>query len=72
MPEPGHLHASTPAGNRAEWAARRHQPGSPLRDTRGALARARALRAALRAGVPLADVIAAGAPPVDVGQGTLW
>lgn len=40
--------------NAHDWATRRHTPGSPLRDTRGSLGRARALRAAVRADQDLA------------------
>ncbi len=69
---PAHLHPSDPGDNRRQWAARRHVPGNPLRDTRGARARALAVRTALLAGVSLQDAIAAGTPAVDLGQSTLW
>lgn len=69
---PAHLHPSDPGDNRRQWAARRHVPGSPLRDTRGARTRALAVRAALLSGESVRDAIAAGTPAVDVGQGTLW
>jgi hypothetical protein len=69
---PEHLHPSDPGGNRREWSARRGNPGSPLRDVRGARRRATAAREALRAGTGLAEAIDAGRPAVDVGQGTLW
>lgn len=69
---PEHLHPSDPGDNRRQWASRRHVPGSPLRDTRGARTRALAVRSALLAGESVDDAIAAGVPAVDVGQGTLW
>lgn len=43
-----HLRLGTNGDNAHDWATRRHTLGSPLRDTRGALGRARALRAAAR------------------------
>ncbi len=71
--QPAHLRLGTAAENRAEWVARRRDPGSPLADLRGPAGRSRAIGAAIRAG--LADgeseveiaarveaVIAAGRP----------
>ena len=57
---PGHVTASTPAANRAEWATRRGLAGSPLGDARGPLERSRAIRAQLLAGGDLNEVLAAG------------
>ncbi|MBW0256335.1 MULTISPECIES: hypothetical protein [unclassified Cellulomonas] len=69
---PEHLHATDQTGNRREWAARRHQLGSPLRDVRGSRGRAVAVRDAVRAGDNVAAAIAAGVRPIDAGQGVLW
>jgi len=69
---PDHLVASSPAQNLAEWAARRHQLGSPLRDARGAAGRARALRTAARTGANLDQAAAVGLRPIDRDQGMLW
>ncbi|WP_147794738.1 hypothetical protein [Cellulomonas sp. Y8] len=69
---PSHLHPSDQTGNRREWAARRQQIGSPLRDVRGSRGRAVAVRDAVRAGDDPAAAIAAGLRPVDAGQGVLW
>lgn len=54
----GHLQARTNADNRREWAQRRHSPGNPLRDVRGARGRAEAIRDAARH----------SGDPVTVGQ----
>lgn len=48
--QPTHLRLGTPAENRAEWLARRRDPGSPLADLRGPAHRSRAIGAAIRAG----------------------
>ncbi|MFI0818244.1 hypothetical protein ACH4TX_16070 [Streptomyces sp. NPDC021098] len=48
--QPAHLRLGTPAENRAEWLARRRDPGSPLADLRGPAGRSRAIGAAIRAG----------------------
>jgi hypothetical protein len=48
--QPTHLRLGTPAENRAEWLARRCDPGSPLADLRGPAGRSRAIGAAIRAG----------------------
>ncbi|GAA3612356.1 hypothetical protein [Microlunatus ginsengisoli] len=63
-----HLRAGSNADNAHDWSTRRHTPGSPLRDTRGALGRARAIRAAARADQDLAAAAAAGLRPVDRDQ----
>lgn len=66
-----HLRPGTNAHNSHDWATRRHTPGSPLRDTRGALGRARALRAAARSGEDLEAVVSAGLSQLDRDQPTL-
>ncbi|MEV0281458.1 hypothetical protein AB0I22_34450 [Streptomyces sp. NPDC050610] len=48
--QPTHLRLGTPKQNRAEWLARRRDPGSPLADLRGPAGRSRAIGAAIRAG----------------------
>lgn len=48
--QPLHLRLGTPAENRAEWLARRRNPGSPLADLRGPAGRSRAIGAAIRTG----------------------
>lgn len=48
--QPTHLRLDTAAENRAEWLARRKDPGSPLADLRGPARRSRAIGAAIRAG----------------------
>jgi hypothetical protein len=62
---PAHLRPSTATQNRAEWAARRDRPGGPLRDLRGALGRARAIRDAARSGASVQDAADRGTRPVD-------
>ncbi|KOU85346.1 hypothetical protein ADK94_16260 [Streptomyces sp. XY593] len=47
--QPAHLRLGTAAENRAEWVARRRDPGSPLADLRGPAGRSRAIGAAIRA-----------------------
>ncbi|WP_402377953.1 hypothetical protein [Isoptericola rhizosphaerae] len=69
---PAHLTPSSPALNRAEWASRRHVPGGPLRDVRGARGRAHELRDAAKAGASIAETMSAGLRCVDRGQGRLW
>ncbi|MFD0370821.1 hypothetical protein [Streptomyces sp. NPDC127114] len=49
--QPAHLRLGTAAENRAEWVARRRDPGSPLADLRGPAGRSRAIGAAIRAGL---------------------
>ncbi|WSY36742.1 HNH endonuclease [Streptomyces sp. NBC_00887] len=48
--QPTHLRLGTAAENRAEWLARRRDPGSPLADVRGPAGRSRAIGAAIRGG----------------------
>lgn len=48
--QPTHLRLGTAAENRAEWLARRRDPGSPLADLRGPAGRSRAIGTAIRAG----------------------
>ena len=69
---PAHWKPSTPRENRAEWAARRHRLGSPLRDKRGARGRALAIRAALLAGEGPDAIAAQGLQPTDRDQLPLW
>ncbi|WP_245570004.1 HNH endonuclease [Acidipropionibacterium thoenii] len=69
---PAHLRSGTDATNRAEYQARAGTPGSPLNDTRGARARAEALRAAARQGQDLNSAIAAGLSALDRDQPGLW
>lgn len=69
---PEHWKASTHADNKRQWAMRRHQVGGPLRDTRGARARALAIRTAVLAGRPLPTVLADGVRPLDRDQLPLW
>jgi hypothetical protein len=69
---PAHWCESTHAANRREWATRRHQLSGPLRDLRGARGRAVAIRDAVRAGRPLAAVLAAGVSPLDRDQLALF
>lgn len=63
-----HLRLGTNGDNAHDWATRRHTPGSPLRDTRGALGRARALRAAARTQADLGEVAEAGLSQLDRDQ----
>ena len=53
---PGHIVASTPRGNRREWAARRGLAGSPVGDGRGSRERARVMRDLVRRDPDLAAV----------------
>ncbi|WP_147915217.1 hypothetical protein [Ruania zhangjianzhongii] len=71
-PGTGHLHASTHAENRAEWSQRRFTIASPLRDARGSLGRAIALRGAARRRAQLDATAAAGLRPLDRDQPPLW
>ncbi|MFF3554571.1 hypothetical protein ACFYXL_14320 [Streptomyces tsukubensis] len=48
--QPAHLRLGTAAENRAEWIARRRDPGGPLADLRGPAGRSRAIGTAVRAG----------------------
>lgn len=63
-----HLLPGTNAHNAHDWATRRLTPGSPLRDTRGALGRALALRTAARGGQDLDAAAAAGLSQLDRDQ----
>ncbi|WUV98889.1 HNH endonuclease [Streptomyces sp. NBC_01471] len=49
--QPTHLRLGTAAENRAEWLARRTDPGSPLADLRGPAERSRAIGATIREGL---------------------
>lgn len=69
---PVHWKPSDPGTNRAEWAARRHRLGSPLRDKRGSRGRALAIREALRAGDSPEAAAAQGLQPADRDQLPLW
>lgn len=69
---PVHWRDSSLGMNRAEWAARRHRIGSPLRDKRGALGRALAIRAALLAGEGPKAISAQGLQASDRDQLPLW
>ncbi len=53
--QPTHLRLGTAAENRAEWVARRRDPGSPLADLRGPAGRSRAVGAAIRAGLAVGE-----------------
>lgn len=67
-----HMLAGTIAENTSEWAIRRNNPGSPLRDTRGPLGRAQAIRAAALNGDDLVAALGEGAPPNDRYQRPLF
>lgn len=60
-----HLEAGDRADNVADSLRRRGIIGNPLRDTRGQLDRAIAIRDAVRAGLDPADAAAAGLPEID-------
>ncbi|MGD7708106.1 hypothetical protein [Microlunatus sp. Y2014] len=68
---PEHWRGRSNAENRAEWAARRHTPGSALRDLRGARGRANELRTAIRNGHDPSPVSDAGLGH-DIYQDRLW
>ena len=70
--EPTHWLAGTIQENTAEWATRRHVPGSPLRDMRGPRGRAEALRYAARHQLDLDAVAVAGTPANDYLQHQLF
>ncbi len=63
-----HLRAGDNADNAHDWATRRHTPGSPLRDTRGARGRALALRAAARDSGDVMAAAEAGLSALDRDQ----
>ncbi len=67
-----HLRPRSNADNAADWAARRHLLGGPLRDQRGARGRSLDLRAAVRAGRDLRQASASGVPALDRDQLHLW
>ena len=69
--EPTHWRPGTTTSNVQEFHDRKHTPGSPLRDTRGARGRAVALRDGMKAGTPLAALVAAGQPAGDLIQDPL-
>lgn len=69
---PGHLAPATMESNREDWLRRRWHPRSPLRDTRGAAGRARAIRHAILNGEDLDAVLALGVSPLDEQQLLLW
>lgn len=71
-PHEGHLGPSTSALNRNEWAQRRLTLGSPIRDQRGALGRALALREAALHGGDIHSAARAGLGPLDLLQEPLW
>ena len=60
-----HLVVGTQLDNSRDYLIRRDIPGSPLRDVRGSLDRARSLRAAARARADVADAQALGSPELD-------
>lgn len=69
---PAHLTPATMASNHHDWDTRRWHLGSPLRDTRGAAGRARAIRAAILTGHDVTSARAAGISPLDRDQLPLW
>ncbi|MDR1213741.1 MAG: DUF4326 domain-containing protein [Propionibacteriaceae bacterium] len=68
---PVHLVAGTRSFNQEQWALRRHDLGSPFRDSRDRLSRASAIRDAVRAGADVQAVIDAGVPEADRSSPTL-
>ena len=69
---PEHLHAGSAASNRSEWSQRRTTPRSPLRDIRGSLGRALALRDSARQVAAVSEAVAAGWSEGDRYQRPLW
>lgn len=67
----GHIVIGNAQTNTLEWRHRSQQIGSPLRDTRGALGRALAVRAAALEHRSVSAVLAAGLPEIDRYQGML-
>nr|WP_244190411.1 HNH endonuclease [Streptomyces caeruleatus] len=53
--QPAHIRLCTAAENRAEWVARRRDPGSPLADVRGPAERSRAIGTAISTGLGLGE-----------------
>ncbi len=70
--EASHWLAGTIQENTIEWSARRHIPGSPLRDIRGPRGRAEALRHAARNNLNLDAVAMAGTPVGDFLQSPMF
>lgn len=68
---PEHMSTMSGARNTQDWAKRREIVGNPLRDRRGALGRARALREAALTGLDLATVARQGLPELDLYQDPL-
>ena len=69
---PRHVVRSSPGENRREWAARRRLAGGALANRRGARARAREARDAIRAGGDVLDLVAASGFGQDGVQLALW
>ncbi len=69
---PNHLQVSTHQDNQIHWMIRRQILCSPLRDTRGRLGRAKAIRQALLDDFDPSEVMQAGIPLLDLRQLTLW
>lgn len=67
----GHVVIGNAQTNTLEWRQRSHRIGSPLRDIRGALGRALAIRAAALEQQSVSAVLAAGLPEIDRHQTTL-
>ena len=65
---PAHWEQATPAQNTNDWIRRRDHLGNPLRDTRGALGRAKAIRTAARTGTDINAALHAGLPELDLYQ----
>lgn len=68
---PQHMRSASAAQNTREWLTRRDTIGNPLRDRRGALGRAVALRDAALAGDDLEAASRAGMPENDLYQDPL-
>ena len=66
--DPAHLRPSTVAENTQDWAVRRHRLAGPLRDRRGARARAERARQALREGRDPLEALSTGIPMVERDQ----
>ncbi len=68
---PEHWELSSARKNTQDWIVRRERLGSPLRDTRGSLGRARAVRFAAISGGDIGAALLAGAPEADRFQDQL-
>jgi len=68
---PEHWEPATARKNTLDWIVRRQRLGNPLRDTRGALGRAKAARFAARSGADITAALVAGAPELDRLQDAL-